>query len=139
MDFIPVRSFDNYVEAHIVMGSLQQHNINCWLKDEYTVTIDPILSNAVGGIKLMVAGVQVARALEVLQQAQREKEKQYACPRCTSKSITRIPVSPKPLNWLRKLGALLSGNTAATINETWHCSACDLKFKKPAELSRLPV
>ena len=67
MKFIQVQSFDNYFEAHVVMGNLQEENISCWLKDEYSVTIDPMLSNAIGGIKLMVAEAQVERAVAVLQ------------------------------------------------------------------------
>jgi len=45
---------------------LQDSDINCHLKDEYTITIDPLLSPALGGIKLMVARPQVERALELL-------------------------------------------------------------------------
>jgi hypothetical protein len=45
---------------------LQDAGINCHLKDEYTITIDPLLSPALGGIKLMVAGSQLERALELL-------------------------------------------------------------------------
>ena len=70
MKFIQLRSFDNYIEAHIVMGSLQEENINCWLKDEYSVTIDPMLSNAIGGIKLMVTEAQAERAMATLQSLQ---------------------------------------------------------------------
>lgn len=66
MDFIQIRSFDNYISAHIVMSMLQDDGINCHLKDEYTLTIDPFLSPALGGIKLMVADSQVERALELL-------------------------------------------------------------------------
>ncbi len=66
MKFVQVTSFDNYVEAHIVMGNLQEENIACWLKDEYSVTIDPMLSNAIGGIKLMVAEPQAERAINIL-------------------------------------------------------------------------
>ena len=54
MKYVPVWSYDNYVPAHIAMGRLKEEGIECWLKDENTVTIDPILANAVGGIKLMV-------------------------------------------------------------------------------------
>jgi hypothetical protein len=64
--FIPIRSYDNYIYAHIVLGRLQDSDIICHLKDEYTITIDPLLSPALGGIKLMVAESQVARALEIL-------------------------------------------------------------------------
>ena len=66
MDFIQVRSYDNYIYAHIVLSMLQDSGINCHLKDEYTITIDPLLSPALGGIKLMVAGSQLERALELL-------------------------------------------------------------------------
>jgi hypothetical protein len=55
MNFIQVRSYDNYIYAHIVLSMLQDSGINCHLKDEYTITIDPLLSPALGGIKLMVA------------------------------------------------------------------------------------
>jgi Putative prokaryotic signal transducing protein len=66
MDFIQVRSYDNYIYAHIVLSMLQDAGINCYLKDEYTITIDPLLSPALGGIKVMVAGSQLERALELL-------------------------------------------------------------------------
>ena len=66
MNFVVIASYDNYVPAHIAMGRLEEEGINCWLQDEYTVTIDPLLSNAVGGIKLMVTEPQAERALEIL-------------------------------------------------------------------------
>ena len=71
MDFIQVRSYDNYIYAHIVLSMLQDSGINCHLKDEYTITIDPFLSPALGGIKLMVAGPQLERALELLAETER--------------------------------------------------------------------
>ena len=46
--------------------------IRCWLKDENTVTIDPILTNAIGGIKVMVdSGRRKAPVLRVLQNQDR--------------------------------------------------------------------
>lgn len=73
MKFIQLQSFDNYFEAHIVMGSLQEENITCWLKDEYSVTIDPLLLNAIGGIKLMVPEAQAERAWSLLQELGKDK------------------------------------------------------------------
>lgn len=67
MSFILLCSFDNYIPAHIVLGRLKDEFITCYLQDEYTVTIDPLLSNAIGGIKLMVAEAQIDRAKEILQ------------------------------------------------------------------------
>ncbi len=67
--FIEIRAYDNYIYAHIVLGKLQDAGINCHLKDEITITIDPLLSPALGGIKLMVAHSQVDRALELLEES----------------------------------------------------------------------
>ena len=66
MEFIIVRSYDNYIPAHIDMGRLKEDGINCWLRDENSVTIDPFLSNAIGGIKLMVPENQVELAIKLL-------------------------------------------------------------------------
>jgi hypothetical protein len=66
MKFVLLRSFDNYISAHIAMGRLKDSFVSCYLKDEYTVTIDPLLSNAIGGIKLMVAESQAERAVDIL-------------------------------------------------------------------------
>ncbi len=66
MKFILLCSFDNYIPAHIALGRLKEEFINCYLQDEYSVTIDPFLSNAIGGIKLMVAETQLERAKQLL-------------------------------------------------------------------------
>jgi hypothetical protein len=66
MKFVLLCSFDNYIPAHIALGRLKEEFINCYLQDEYSVTIDPFLSNAIGGIKLMVAETQLERARDIL-------------------------------------------------------------------------
>lgn len=73
MKFILLTSFDNYIPAHIALGRLKEEYINCYLQDEYSVTIDPFLSNAIGGIKLMVAASQWERAKEILESFEEEK------------------------------------------------------------------
>ena len=49
-----------------MLGRLRDEYINCHLLNENSVTIDPFLSNAIGGIKLMVAEPQVERALQLI-------------------------------------------------------------------------
>ena len=48
------------------MGRLKEEGIECWLKDENTVTIDPIIANAVGGIKLMVEEEKAEASLGII-------------------------------------------------------------------------
>ncbi len=68
MEFVLLQTFDNYIDAHIVKGRLEAQDIICWLKDEHlsALIVDPILTNAIAGIKLMVAEEHVERAMEIL-------------------------------------------------------------------------
>ena len=67
MRYVQLCSFDNYIEAHIALGKLKDAYINCHLQDDHSVTLNPFLSNAIGGIKLLVAESQAERAVAVLE------------------------------------------------------------------------
>jgi len=82
MNFVHISSYDNYLNAHMQLSLLQEQGINCHLKDEHTVTIDPLLSPAIGGMKLMVAEPQAKRAMEILDEAERQWLNTLACPTC---------------------------------------------------------
>jgi Putative prokaryotic signal transducing protein len=84
MNFKQIIAFDNYFYANIAMGMLQENNINCHLKDEHIILVDPLLSNAVGGIKLMVHDAQIERALLLLKDAENDYLKQAVCSSCKS-------------------------------------------------------
>ena len=73
MNFVHLRSFDNYVNANIQLGMLQEAGINCHLQDEYIITIDPYLAPAIGGMKLMVHETQVQRAMALLEAVDRKR------------------------------------------------------------------
>lgn len=74
MNFVQLRSFDNYISAHISMTMLQDAGINCHLKDEHVITLDPFLSPALGGMKLMVYPTQAERAVKLLEEAELNRE-----------------------------------------------------------------
>jgi len=73
MDFVQLRSFDNYILAHISLTMLQDAGINCHLTDEHIITLDPFLSPALGGMKLMVYPTQAERAVELLEEVDRPR------------------------------------------------------------------
>lgn len=68
MKYVELRIFNNYIDAHIVKGRLEAEGINCWLKDEHlsSIIVDPILTNAIAGIKLLVSENDAERAEVVL-------------------------------------------------------------------------
>ena len=61
---VPVEIYNNYVEANIVLGRLQNDGIDCWLLDENTATI--LTGNTIGGIKLVVPQSQAEKAKELI-------------------------------------------------------------------------
>jgi predicted RNA-binding Zn-ribbon protein involved in translation (DUF1610 family) len=128
MKFVPVWSYDNYVSAHIAMGRLEEDGFNCWLKDENTVTIDPILTNAVGGIKLMVAENEAQKAVDLLKQLQREHKATVTCPKCGSHNIEVVSTPRKASNWAAALVGFLFTSFALSVETVNHCFDCGNEF-----------
>ena len=136
MEFVVLQSFSNYVDAHILMGRMEEEGILCWLKDEHTFTIDPILTNALGGIKLMVRSEQYERAAALLNEYLAEKRKNSACPVCGSNDIEFVTSPRKLSNWLGPLAGTFLGDLALGIKKCWHCFQCGAEFEAPVEQNR---
>lgn len=134
MEFVLLQSFPNYIDAHILMGRLEEEGIRCWLKDENTVTINPIWTNAVGGIKVMVAETQLERALELVHEFQQQKKSQYSCPKCGSHDIELVSSERKAVNWFSALAGFLFGDYALAAEKTWRCFNCHADFEEPVEV-----
>lgn len=129
MKYVIAAVFDNYINAHLARGLLEQQNINCWLKDEMTVTVDPILTNAIGGIKLMVTEVQLERTQQILQATKQEFNDRYPCPQCGSTHIEYISTPRKVSNWLGTfVSAVLGVGSATPIDKVYHCFDCGYEF-----------
>ncbi len=129
MNFLPVDIFTNYVDAHIIMGRLQEEGIDCWLKDENTVTIDPILTNAVGGIKLMVDETQAERVRTLLREFKAAKQNLNPCPNCGSTNIELITTPRKPGNWFSVLMGFLITSYAPPVEQVYHCFNCGHEYE----------
>ena len=128
MSFVFLRSYDNYVSAHIAMGRLQEDGIVCWLKDENTVTIDPILTNAIGGIKLMVEATQAERAADILKEIQLQYKQTITCPRCGLHNIELVSTPRKASNWVMALFGFFAGSYALSAEKVNHCFDCGKEF-----------
>jgi DNA-directed RNA polymerase subunit RPC12/RpoP len=130
MNFIIAQVYNNYIDANIIMGRLEEEGINCWLKDENTVTIDPILTNAVGGIKLMVPESQAERAFELLKQFRSQQQSVLKCPRCGSANVEFVTTPRKASNWFGVIIGFLFTNYALSADKVYHCFACGFEFEE---------
>lgn len=130
MSYINLTSFTNYIDANLRLMHLQEQGINCWLKDENTVTIDPILTNAIGGIKLMVHKAQAERAAELLRIMSNKEHLSAPCPRCHSLNVEYIVSNRKAANWLSAVTTFILGDFAMAPYKVYHCFDCGTEFDK---------
>jgi DNA-directed RNA polymerase subunit RPC12/RpoP len=130
MSFTLLRAYDNYVYANMQLSMLQEQDINCHLKDEFTVTIDPLLNPAIGGIKLMVADVQVERAEKILNDAELEWLKTIPCPSCGQKRLRKeVRVKEFPGFW-GKMKSMLANGQETEVKKVYICDSCRKEFKE---------
>ncbi|NCU05920.1 MAG: DUF2007 domain-containing protein [Chitinophagaceae bacterium] len=133
MSFFILNTYDNYIDANLHLMQLQEEGINCWLKDEHTVTIDPILTNAIGGIKLMVHETQKERAKDLLRTIINKAKENRACPKCGSLNVEYIVSNRKPSNWLSAIVTFFLGSYAMASEKVYHCFDCGYEFSEVKE------
>ena len=133
MKYVPVWSYDNYISAHIAMGRLEEDGFHCWLKDENTVTIDPILTNAVGGIKVMVAESESQKAWQILKTLQDDHKATVDCPKCGSHNIEVVTSPRKTSTWASAILGFFLTSYAMPVETVNHCFDCGNEFAQKIE------
>ncbi|MET0462710.1 MAG: DUF2007 domain-containing protein [Chitinophagaceae bacterium] len=131
MKFIPIRTYDNYVPAHIDLGLLKEEGIEGWLKDENSVTVNPVLTNAVGGIKLMIPAEMAQKATDILIREQAAYIATLSCPKCGSHNFGSTEIPSKPGYWLESMMAFILGKSILGTEKVYLCYNCNTQFKEP--------
>ncbi len=123
MDLVTIKSFDNYFSANIYLTRLQSEGIECYLKDEYTVTIDPILSNAIGGIKLVVKNEDAEEASRLVKLIDEGYLKSIKCPQCGVADFSYI-AKPGAANFFTAILTWLFSSYAVAPEHVYKCGNC---------------
>ncbi|MCI2229320.1 DUF2007 domain-containing protein [Polaribacter sp. MSW13] len=87
--------FDYSTEAYVTKSKLDSEGFQTLLMDEKTIDTDPLVSNAIGGVKLLVHKNDFDKAAVIYNEIRTyQKDKNgnaISCPACNS---TRILVAP---------------------------------------------
>ncbi|HXB43824.1 MAG TPA: DUF2007 domain-containing protein [Puia sp.] len=135
MNFVQLRSYDNYLSANMQLSMLKEQGINCYIKDEYTITIDPLLSPAIGGMKLMVDELQIDGAEQILKSADTEFLQTVACPNCGFHTLEQVVQIKTPTGFLGKIKSILINGQVQGIKKYYKCTACGFTFDElPSDL-----
>ncbi|MEO5892385.1 MAG: hypothetical protein ABIQ31_19205 [Ferruginibacter sp.] len=123
MNLVTIRTFDNYFTANIALTKLHAAGVECYLKDEYTVTVDPIISNAIGGIKLVVKKDDESEVLELLKQYDEEYMRSATCPNCGGNNFLHV-AKPGATNYLTAILTWIISSYAVAPDYVYQCENC---------------
>ena len=120
----------NYPHDLIVDKSkLEDEGIECFTKDELTVQVHNLLSNAVGGVKLQVMEQDYERAKTVLATSNHllveDIQSKVKCPNCNSGNVDGIRFSGK----LSMIFILIIGFPIPILSGKFKCYQCNHVFK----------
>jgi predicted RNA-binding Zn-ribbon protein involved in translation (DUF1610 family) len=133
MELVTVRTFGNYISANILLSKLRNGGIECYLKDEHTVTMYPFLTYAVGSIQLVVKKEDAPEVLELLQRFDEDFRSKAVCPKCGSHNIELVP-KRNAANMLTAILSWIFSSYAVSAENVYKCSSCGYESSTLPEL-----
>lgn len=89
--FVTIARYQYSSEAQIIKGRLEADGIEVFLRDNITIDTDPLVSNAIGGVKLKVLAKDEEEAREILSSIQDhaldDNGNLITCPNCGKNHI----------------------------------------------------
>ena len=102
-----IASFREAYAAHIAKARLEAEGIPAFVTDEHMVSVQPLYSDAIGGVKLRVPSEYAERARSIVNEdrsgdlrgvarRRRGRLRVRRCPECGSRFVTRTTVCRRP-------------------------------------------
>ena len=137
MDKIIVfETFYNPIEANIVKARLMDSGVQCFLSDENTITLNPLYTQALGGVKLHLFEKDAELARSILQAQEGEipltEEAETAtvavCPNCGSANVGYVQATKRRFGILTMIVSLILIVYPFYARKTYHCFNCENEF-----------
>ena len=98
-DYIILDVFEYSTEAHVMKSKLDSEGIRTMLIDEKTVDSDPLISGAIGGVKLVVFKEDLENGIKIYNDIRTymkdDNGNDLICPSCKSNKILVAPLRRK--------------------------------------------
>lgn len=130
--FKTIAVFQYSTEAEIIKGRLEAEGIFVFLSDSKTIDTNPVVSNAIGGVKLKVYNDHEIKALSVLESISNysldENGEEISCPNCHNKYVAVFST----IKDIKSLTAFLLGFLIGTLpfhtRYKYRCETCKTEF-----------
>lgn len=130
--FRTIAQFQYSAEAQIVKGRLEAEGIPVFLTDALTIDVDPLVSQAIGGVKLKVLAKDAMKAQYILDSIAKyaldDNGDPIRCPKCGSTEIALFSTITDFKSFLAFVVGFLSGTLPFYRKDKYRCSSCDMEF-----------
>jgi hypothetical protein len=87
MSFTTIACFGNPIDAYLLRIELENQGIEVFLADEHLVSIQPLYSYAIGGVKVRVRSEEMEKTISILNKQRKELATKSVCPAFASSNI----------------------------------------------------
>ncbi|TNJ46977.1 DUF2007 domain-containing protein [Tamlana fucoidanivorans] len=130
--FKTIARFQYTTEAQIIKGRLEAEGIQVFLSDHVTIDTDPLVSQAIGGVKLKVLSQDALKAQYILERINKyaidDEETPLKCPNCGHSKIGIYST----INTFKSLVAFIIGFIFAALpfhtRHLYRCEDCKTEF-----------
>ena len=132
--FKTIARFQYTTEAQIIKGRLEAEGIKVFLQDHLTIDTDPLVSNAIGGVKLNVLSEDAMKAQHILSTIKRysldDEGNTIHCPNCNSDKVELFSTITDFRSFFAFLIGFLFGALPFHTRYKYKCETCSTEFKQ---------
>tara|TARA_R110002049_G_scaffold90686_2_gene227121 strand:- start:44867 stop:45280 length:414 start_codon:yes stop_codon:yes gene_type:complete len=130
--FKTIARFQYSSEAQIIKGRLEAEGIQVFLSDNFTIDTDPLVSNAIGGVKLKVLSHQALKAQHILNSINKysmdDEGNAMHCPQCGSEKIELFSTIKDLKSFFGFIFGFLFGTLPLHAKHKYKCEVCKTEF-----------
>jgi DNA-directed RNA polymerase subunit RPC12/RpoP len=130
--FVTVARFQYSTEAQIAKGRLEADSIPVFLSDNYTIDTDPLISNAIGGVKLKVLVKDLDEARAILNSIKTysidDDGTAVKCPQCHKEHIELYSTINDFKSLFSFIVGFLTGTLPFSTRYQYKCEDCKTIF-----------
>ena len=130
--FVTIARYTYSSEAQIIKGRLEAEGIKVFLRDNITIDTDPLVSNAIGGVKLKVLAEDEACAREIVNSIKNysldDEGYLIKCPNCNSEKIELYSTINDFKSFFFFVMGFLSGTLPFKTRYEYKCEECNTQF-----------
>jgi len=131
--FTKIGSWQYSSEAIIIKGKLEAEGLEVFMADNFTIDTDPLVSNAIGGVKIFVRTEDLPKARQILADISRysldDNGQEIVCDNCSS-TVTDMVTSVT--DWKALLAFIFSFGLFGTLpfytKYKYRCNSCGHEF-----------